>query len=83
MSSNSKWLWEQVQKAPERLTDQERMELDLLARAPGAQAYKRYLEGLLWATLSQMVSNPASEQDRWRFQGEYDVLMRVIKNWEK
>ena len=77
MSSNSKWLWQAVGKSPERLTEQETENLDLLALDPRVEALRRYLEGKMWEQLSQMVSPQVSEQARWQAQGAYDAL-RIV-----
>lgn len=75
-------LWQTLVKPPERLTEQEQADLEALAMDHKAEAYRRFLDRLMWQTVSQMVSSPASEQDRWRLQGEYDALQKVARNWE-
>ncbi len=75
--SNSKWLWQAVEKSPERLTEAEKLDLDLLALDPRMEVFRRYLEGKMWEQLSQMVSPLGSEQARWQAQGAYEAL-RVV-----
>ena len=74
---SSKWLWQVVGKSPERLTEQEQKDLDLLALDPRIQVLRRYLEGKMWEQLSLMVSPQGSEQARWQAQGSYEAY-RVL-----
>lgn len=76
------WLWQTLVKPPERLTEQELADLEALALDRKGEAYRRFLELLMWQTVSQMVSNQGSEQDRWRLQGEYEALRKVAHNWD-
>lgn len=80
---NSKWLWQVLEKPPERLTEQEKEILDLLVLDPRAEALRRYLEVQMWQQVSQMVSPQVSEQDRWQAQGCYNALRMVALRLEK
>lgn len=81
--SNSKWLWQTLEHSPERLTEQEKEQLDLLVLDPRVEALRRYLEVQMWQQVSQMVSSQGSDQARWQAQGFYDALRMVALRLEK
>ena len=79
---SSKWLWQVMEKSPERLTEQEQRDLDLLALDPRMQVLRRYLEGKMWEQLSLMASSRDSEQDRWLRQGSYEAYRTLALRLE-
>lgn len=79
---SSKWLWQMLDKAPERLTEQEKENLSLLALDPRTEALRRFLDLRTWQILNQMVSSPASEQARWHLEGELEAYRAIARALE-